>query len=190
MDRKKKILLVLFALLIVSVVYRYRHPFEQQRVRRLKYAPGKTSSVSRRGKKARLTRHGNNKYATLSNLNLFLRPPRHSAAVIRNLFFNSQPIEKKTVPPVRPAPSTMPQQAMKTQDPLQQAMEELSRFRVFGSFENNGKIVLFIERGRDILVVRKGDWIDGRFQVKEIKPDSITIWARDIGKTINVALDQ
>ncbi len=190
MDRKKKILLVLFGLLIVSVVYRYRHPFEQQRVTELRYTPGQRRSTLKKHEKARMSRRVNNKYPTLSNLNLFLHPPRHSATVIRNLFFSTEDVKKKTAALAASSPSAMPQQVMKAEDPVQQAMKELSRFRVFGYFENNGEIVLFIERGRDIFVVRKGDWIDGRFQVREITPSSITIWARDIGKTVNVALDQ
>ncbi len=189
MDKKKTILVVLVALFVVSVVYRYRHPFQQQRVSQLKYAPAREKTAARSGARVQRSMQKMPGYPRLANLDLFLHPPRHSGAVIRNPFFENEGRKEElpSGPPPRPVP--VARKPKEVEDPVQVATRELSRFRVFGSFESDGQIVLFIERGRDILVVRKGDWIDGRFQVKEITPNSITIWAKEIKQDINVAVD-
>ena len=190
MERNKIILAVLVGVFVISVIYRYRHPFEQPRVSRLRYAPGVKADGADKQTSRIKSRGGDMKYPKLANMDLFLHPPRHSGAVIRNPFYAKTTREKKSAAMPNPSPAKVPVTARQEEDPVQKAMRELSKFRVFGSFRGDGKTILFIERGRDILVVRKGDWIDGRFQLKDITPESITIWARDIGQDINIALDE
>jgi len=191
MDRKKTVLIILLAALGVSLIYRYRHPFEQPRVSRLKYAPGMARGDTRqKGIKAKAAPNWATGYVKIANMDMFLHPSRHSGAVIRDPFFEKEPVQRKTANTPPPTTANRPKAATQVEDPVQRAMRELSRFRVFGSFKSEGETVLFIERGRDILVVRKGDWIDGKFQLKEITPRSITIWASEIGQDINIALDE
>ncbi|RLB38306.1 MAG: hypothetical protein DRH12_13115 [Deltaproteobacteria bacterium] len=190
MDRKKIILFVLLILLIVSVGYRIRHPFEQRRVSRLKYTNKGVAASSREQPNLKGKKPGaRGEESSLTYMKLCFNPAKHSRAVIRDLFFEKK-AEVKKAPQKQPvAQEQRPKQVRPAQDPVQKVMEELSQFRVFGSFESNGDTVLFLERGRDILVVRKGDWIDGKFQLKDISDDSITLWASEAGQEVHIALD-
>ena len=68
--------------------------------------------------------------------------------------------------------------------------QELSQFKAFGYLENIDGITLFIEKGKQILVVREGDRIDGRYLVKNITKKELTMTAMDINKDIHIALGQ
>jgi len=190
-ERKKIILFLLLTLLAGSIIYRVQHPFEQKRVSRLNYGNSKASPLARadqtpRGKDGRRVSGG----ASLSDIKLFLDPVKHSGVVIRDPFFEKEIQVKHAAPSPVPTPTSSTQWPKPVEDPVQKVKRELSQFRVFGSFESNGETVLFMERGRDILVVRKGDWIDGRFQLKDISSHSISIWASEIGEDVHIALDE
>ncbi|MBW1929387.1 MAG: hypothetical protein JRH08_13700 [Deltaproteobacteria bacterium] len=187
MERKKVILFILLAIFAISVVYRVLHPYRQPRVSQLKYGQ-RGKGQSRIKVKVRVTKKGTPPSSI--DMDLFLHPPKHSAVIVRDPFFLTQ---RKAMPIPKPTAqasfkSVAPPAV--TEDPKQRVTRELSQFRVFGSFENNDQIALFLERGNEILVIRQGDWIDGRYQVKKITPDSITIWAEEIGEDIHIAFDQ
>lgn len=191
MERKKIILFSLLLLLAGSIVYRIQHPFEQKRVSRLKYANNKTTAGVQAPQTPKEThREQGSVGARLSEINLFLNPVKHSWMVIRDPFFEKEAQAKRVAANPASPHATSTQRPHAVEDPVQRIKRELSQFRVFGSFESNGETVLFIERGRDILMVKKGDWIDGRYQLKDITSHSINIWASEIGENVHISLDE
>ncbi|MBW2018089.1 MAG: hypothetical protein JRJ01_14835 [Deltaproteobacteria bacterium] len=66
--------------------------------------------------------------------------------------------------------------------------EDLSTFRTFGYLDRDNERILFLEHGNDILVIKEGDWIEGKYLVKEISKDRLTLWAKNIKENVFVDL--
>ena len=54
--------------------------------------------------------------------------------------------------------------------------------------DNDGERILFLERGKQILVIRKGDRIYGKYIVKEITQKELTLTALNINEDIHIDL--
>jgi hypothetical protein len=65
---------------------------------------------------------------------------------------------------------------------------ELGQMKVFGYYESLGHVKLFVERGREILVISEGDKIDGKYLVKEIGSTRVTLRAEHIGQDVHIDL--
>ncbi|MBW1723307.1 MAG: hypothetical protein JRJ78_14785 [Deltaproteobacteria bacterium] len=66
--------------------------------------------------------------------------------------------------------------------------KDLSTFRTFGYLDRDNERILFLEHGNDILVIKEGDWIEGKYLVKEISKDRLTLWAKNIKENVFVDL--
>ena len=191
MDRKKIILVVLVVIFLICLGYRIMHPFKQERVAELTYPAKRVivksikgpSNVS--GKKA--SKAGNGVL-----LDLFIQPPKHKAKMIRNVF-ESTPIKKTTQPAEvakkieqQKAASTLP----KKENPIESANRDLARFTAFGMFERGDEKIVFLERGKEVLVVRKGDRIDGKYLVEKITDQKITLKARRIDEPVYIVVGE
>jgi hypothetical protein len=71
-----------------------------------------------------------------------------------------------------------------------QVEQELNDFKSFGYLESSKGITLFLERGKQILVVRKGDRIDGKYIVKDITSKELTLTAMAINEDIHIDISQ
>jgi hypothetical protein len=184
MDRKKKILCVLFFLLGLSITYRLFHPYEQKEMNTLKYGNVAHGRASQKIPKNRVdpNRPPNVKISFLENL------AARSRDVLRNPFFEEIPVNAAEKPapaperaepePARPAPP----------DPMETVNRELGQMKVFGYYEGLGDMKLFVERGREILVISEGDKIDGKYLVKEIGSTQVTLRAEHIGQDVHIDL--
>jgi hypothetical protein len=188
MDNKKKLLTVLLFLLAALVVYRLMNPFRQERVAQLTHT-GKGGGESRKADSP--TSSAAQLKDADFHLALLQHPPQHSGRVLnpgfwgpgdRSLFVESPPPE--TAPD--PDAATAPEVALL--DPVLQVKQELSQFRIFGFFKSRGELALFMERGKEILIVRKGDRIDGVYLVEEITPQVLTIRAENIDEAVHIDL--
>ena len=179
MDNKHKMLLVLAAIFIISVVYRTMNPYRQKTVEELTYATvvkGINNNIS-------------NKVAdpeTMVILDMLKHPPPHSGTVYKNIFFD-QPVKKTKVPVSRQIKKTT---LITNKSPIEQVKKELAGLKLFGIYETENKISLFIELDNQIIVVNKGDQIKGRYLVKKITRDSISLNAKHINETLHIDFDE
>jgi hypothetical protein len=184
MDRNKKILFALLVLLGLSLAYRLFHPYEQKEVNTLKYG---SVGHGRASGKIPEDRVNPNRPPDVK-LSLLENPAARSRDVLRNPFFEDEPADavKKPEPPperieaepARPAPP----------DPMETVNRELGQMKVFGYYESLGHVKLFVERGREILVISEGDKIDGKYLVKEIGSTRVTLRAEHIGQDVHIDL--
>ena len=185
MDNKKKLLTVLLFLLAALVVYRLMNPFRQERVAQLTHT-GKGGGESRKAD------FPTSSAAQLKDadfhLALLQRPPQQSGRVLNPGFWGPGDRSLSAPPETAPDPDagTAPEVALL--DPVLQVKQELSQFRIFGFFKSRGELALFMERGKEILVVRKGDRIDGVYLVEEITPQVLTIRAENIDEAVHIDL--
>ena len=71
----------------------------------------------------------------------------------------------------------------------QKVKKDLSLFRSFGYLEeSNGERFLFLEKGKRIMVIRKGDRIDGKYIVKDITEKKLTLTAISINEDVHIDL--
>jgi len=65
---------------------------------------------------------------------------------------------------------------------------ELSSFRSFGYMERGGERILFLEKGKQIMLVRKGDTIEGKYLVKEITKNELTLTVIPGNESVHIDL--
>lgn len=187
LKRKEIILAVLLCALAASVVYRITHPFRQKTVARLTYT-GRSISERQTGSDS-AAESGKQDMGGSILLGLAANPPKHSGEVVRNIFELSQPEE-----PMPEEPMPMPEPAVNEEvfkgasDPLVSMKNEMGQYTVFGVFEGAGEKAVFLERGKDVLTVRQGDYIDGKFVVEEINREKMVMRSGDVDFRITLDL--
>ncbi|RLB15669.1 MAG: hypothetical protein DRG82_11040 [Deltaproteobacteria bacterium] len=186
MNKKKIILSFLVIIFAASLAYRLTHPYHQQKVQRLTYSGSRKRVIVKKD-----TGKSGDEVLKCPEvlLGLYAKRPRHHGEVIHDPFF--LPEEKASgvkEPPV--AQAKPPEGAVKPaeEDPRARAQRELSGFRVFGSCQEGETTMLFLERGKDIFIVRPGDKIDGKYLVKSINGHSLDLWAEEIQENIHIDL--
>lgn len=187
MDRKKIILASLLIIFAIFFVYRLTHPFKQEKLDQLTY----TNEDRRRKVTVKIdtlpeTNYKPSNFHTI--FSKFLNPPALSGDVVKNPFYQKKElpeIEKKNdmeeIDKEEPA-------GMK--DPLVQVNKELSQFKVLGSFESEGEKAIFLGRGREMMVVRVGDRIDGKYLIQNISDASVTLKAENINETVHIDMSE
>ena len=191
MDRKKIILVVLVAIFCISLIYRIMHPFMQESVAELTYVGKRVVVKSIK----RTSDHPGEKASNAGTkvlLDLFLSPPKHKGKVIRNVF--EATMAKKSMQPKGTAKKNEQQNAAltvpKEENPIASAKQDISRFNVFGMFESKDEKVVFLERGKEVLVVRKGDRIDGKYTVEDITDQTVTLKARQLDEPLYIVVGE
>lgn len=186
MKRKKVILAVLFIVFAASLVYRFTHPYRQPRVSRLTHSGSRKRVVVKKNR-------AKGDDAILKSpevlMGILAASPRHHGEVIHDPF--SRPdgrVAKTAEPPVKQPAAAGKETRPAAEDPRARAQRELNSFRVFGSCQEKGTSMLFLERGKDIFIVRPGDKIDGKYLVKSINGSSLELWAEEIQENIHIDL--
>ncbi len=189
-DRKKIILIVLLCVFGAALAYRITHPYRQKSVEKLTFTgiPQEAPSKAKKSQNAKTSFTNGD-----VRLDLFTKPPTHSSSVLKNIFFYEKPAEQakdvseqenESLPGSieKPVPIEVTKRL--------QVQEELSHFQSFGYIEDTEGITLFLERGKQILVVRKGDRINGKYVVKDITTNELTLTAMDINEDVHIDLSQ
>ncbi|MBA4367836.1 MAG: hypothetical protein C0403_09385 [Desulfobacterium sp.] len=185
MDKKQKILIVLAALFIISLMYRIMNPYKQESVGRLTYTSGKLAVTSKKIHK---------EPAKSLDSDLLLGPllnPRHQqASVFRNIFEKTTSRDSISSIPAKPISSRQTQEEMNATAKQEQGKNDmnqgLEQFSVFGSCESNGQKYIFLERSKDIFIVRNGDIIDGQYRVENISDTALTIRSEKQGQSVTI----
>ena len=179
MGQKQKILSGLLILLGIVIAYRMMNPFQQETVDRLTY--GRATKV------ATTKAVGPGQPQAQLRLDLFQSPPQNNINVRRDLFQKPSPSvsskddEKK---PETPKPRPKPKSEQ------QKVEEHFRRFKAFGSYRHGDKNYLFLQRGKQVLVVTRGDRIDGKYEIETVAEKSATISARNLPSPIKIDFDE
>lgn len=168
---KHKLLIGLALVLAVMLTYRIANPWRQQTVSKLTYA--RANKIIAPQRKAQ--NHPAPGRASQIQTNLLASPPQLALKVYRDPF-RRPPKETVAQAPKPAAPKPKPQMAT----PDEKAREALRRFKAFGSFHQNGRSTLFLQRGKQVLVVNTGDRIDGKFKIEAIDGRSVIVSTADI----------
>jgi hypothetical protein len=179
MNQKQKILLGLLVTLAIALAYRLTNPFEQGTVDRLTYV--------RATKVAPANAADTSPHQTQVQLDLFLSPPQSNVTVQRDLFqppSAAKPSGNGTMTPKAPAPKPRPKSNR------EKIQEHFQRFKAFGSYQHGKKIYLFLQRGKQVLVVSRGDRIDGKYEITDVAEKTATISSKDLSTPLKVTFDE
>lgn len=184
MDRKKIVLVFLLVILAVCLIYRITHPFKQERVGQLTYTnQGRNNLIT---VKIKPSQEKNDELENLHALqDRFFNPPVLSGKVINNPFVRKKELSNN----INKAPeigNLSENHSAQENDPLYTLTNEISRFKIFGAFESEGKRAIFFGRGKEMLIVRAGDRIDGKYLVQSISDESITIKADGVDDSVTI----
>jgi len=183
-NKKKIILALLVFLFAVALVYRVTHPFKQPKIDNLKYTGGETAGPEK--KAGRKDTVASSVEAPLLKLDVFLNPPEHSRKQIRDLFYDQAGMDNSA------AGSDKEKADQSSGGTADQAViagrveEDLGIFRSFGYMERGGERILFIEKGKQIMLVRKGDRIEDKYLVKEITENELTLTVISSNESVRI----
>jgi hypothetical protein len=85
-----------------------------------------------------------------------------------------------------PVPPPPPPPPPKT--PAQLAMEDMSRFTFLGFIQKGNSKTIFLTRDNEIILAKKGDKISGKYEIKTISDDVMTINLLQNGEQIVIPL--
>jgi hypothetical protein len=169
-DNKQKLLIGLVVVLAALLAYRAVKPFRQPTVDKLTY--GRASKIVSSAVKSGAGPETGPPPHTMTHL--LAAPEPLSDEVIRDPFrrpaADVEPAPQPAAPPPPPSEVT----------PDERARERLGRFKAFGNFRQDGREALFLQRGKQILVVRAGDRIDGRYKIDAIDGAAVVISSPDL----------
>ena len=176
-----KILIGLSVILAIMLTYRVVNPFRQQTVSQLTY--GRTNKIIT-PQENRLTSNASDRLTRIKT-DLLLPPPMVDLTIYRDPFRRPpkaptanapKPDREKPVPPI------------KTPDEL--AREALQRFKVFGSFRQGDQEALFLQRGKQVLIINVGDRIDGKFKIEAIDGRTVIVSAAELEGPIQFEFEE
>lgn len=188
MNRQRLVLFILLPVLAVVLLISYLRMPRQRTVDRLTYQAGSTSPVRMPASSKVPAVSGGEQL----RLDLLAREPLPYKAAARNLFRNTVPEHKRQsngraqkagasgpapVPPP-PAPPT----------PLEIMRRSLASYTFIGLTTINGKKTGFFAKGGDVIPVRVGDRLAGRYEATALSDEFLTVTLPDTGEQVMVPL--
>jgi len=185
MNRQRLILSILLLLLLLVLVRGCYDWPRQKTADHLKYAPGTRAPAERKRAPARAA-------ASLAagnalRLDLLDREQPVFKGYRRNIFKPVfvdglkmiMPKVAKPVPPPVVAPPPM------VAAPPRQ---ELARFTFLGFLKKDNRKTIFLAKDKDIILIRAGDVVAGRYEAASLTDQALTIRVRDTGEQIVIPL--
>jgi hypothetical protein len=187
MNRQRLILFILVILFGIAVFWSYRAVPRPKTVSTLTFKPGQQvkSTVAATDKQARNADDGSR-----VKISLLEKEPATFKGYRRNLFkpvfadevkiVKQQPIAIKT-PPKQITPPVVPAV-------IQPVTVPLARFTYPGFLKKGTVKTIFLAKDNDIVLVKKGDKIAGRYEATDISDQALTLKVADTGAVIVIPL--
>lgn len=180
MDRNQKILAALIVVFVLILGYRLFNPYEQPTVSKLTYDGQKPAGRSTEPDTASAAPSDALHLAT----DYYLKPERLKAVAKRDPFSKFRPPAPAATAPKATAPPPKPR------TPEDVARDAFKAFKAFGSFSHEEENVLFLQRQKQVILVRKGDLIDGRYAVEDFSEDTVTVTAEELEGPLMIRLEE
>lgn len=171
LDKKQKLLIGLAVLLALTLIYRLATPYRQPTVAMLTY--GRTNPIA--APPADATESDGARPPTKIQTTLLTAPAPLEPNVLRDPF--RRPAPQAALQPSEQMPETLEPPPL---TPDEHAKEQLGRFKAFGTFSQGDRTSLFLQRGKQVLVVTNGDRIDGRFTIESIDGRVVLVTTPDV----------
>ena len=188
MNRQRLILFTLVIFFGIAVLWSYSAMPRPKTVGTLTYKPGQTANAAVAPATDKQARNADD--GTRLNIGLLEKEPAGFKGYRRNIFKSLYLDEKKVVKqkaaailPPPPAPAA-PSPPVITKP----AVAPLARFTFLGFLKKGPDRTIFLGKEKDILLVKKGDKIAGRYEATEISDQALTLTVTDTGQKIVITL--
>ncbi len=194
MNRQRLILFILVILFGIAILWSYSAIPRPKTVSSLTYKPGQQAKppVAAAAKPASDTDDG-----TMLKMSLLDKEPTGFKGYRRNIFKPVFVDELKIVkqqavaimPPIKvPAAPVAPVPAPVIIQPEQSETAQLARFTFLGFLKKGSVRTIFLAKDKDILLVKKGDKVAGRYEATDISDQALTLTVTDTGDEIVIPL--
>ena len=183
--REKKVLALLSLLFFLSLGYRIFHPWEQKRVEKLTHTGEREPPVPEKESQGPETGD--------VMLNIFLSPRKHSGKARNENFFQTVPgLEVQSGnPSLSPsAPPAVPEPVVPAELPEEEIYRDMDGLQVAGIYMSGADLAVFLQREKQIMVIRRGDRIDGKYLVEKLTSEALTLRSGKNEKTVVIDLKQ
>lgn len=165
----------------------------QKKVSALKYAPGARAVTAVRNDTGSTTRTGEQSESGPLRLDLLGREIPDFKGYRRNIF---KPVfvdelkmaklqltagKSRHAPPSKPVVPVNP-------DAVEKPRMELAKFTFLGFLQKDRHKIVFLSKDKEIILVRKGDIIAGRYEASSVTDQALTIRVTDTGEQIVIPL--
>jgi hypothetical protein len=181
-SKKKKILVILLAVLLAILLYKFLVPVPRQRVKTLTY----TGETYKNRLHKTIPSEKSPRIDLLVRTDILNKPSFNDTEVKRDLFYpqqeatNMHSIEGENVSKdvsVEPAPRHM-------------AEIELPQYAFFGSLVKEGIKTIFLSKEDEIYLVRKGKKLDKNYIISNINAQTMTLLLPNTNEEIKVRLQE
>lgn len=181
MNKKKKILVILLAVLLAILLYKFIVPVPRQRVKTLTYTGEKY--------KNRLNKNIPSEKSPLVDplvrTDILNKPAFNNSKVKRDLFFPQQETTSNTINDENVSNNDSVESV-----PKHRAEIELPQYSFFGSLIKEGVKTLFLSKGEDIYLVRKGKKLNKDYIVFDIDAQIMTLLLPNTNEEIKIRLQE
>jgi hypothetical protein len=191
MNRQRLILFILAILFVVAAVWSYSAVPRHKTVAKLTYAPGqKPKDVPPSAQKS--VRKADD--GRILNMSLLEQEQPDFNGYRRNIFkpifvdeqkllrLKAAAIKPPQLPPVQP-PKLVPPPVV-----VQPQAAALARFTFLGFIKKDDQRTIFLDKDKEIILVKKGDKIAGRYEATSITDQALTLHVTDTGDEIVIPL--
>lgn len=192
MNRQRLILFILVLLFGVAALWSYSAMPRPKTVGTLTFKPGQQvkPEVADQGKKVRYDDDGTKlKIALLDTEATVFKGYRRN--IFRPVFADEMKITRQQAVAIKPLPPfTPPKVTAAPVEPviIQPESAQLARFTFLGFLKKGSVKTIFLAKDKDILLVKKGDRVAGRYEATEISDQALTLTVTDTGDEIVIPL--
>jgi hypothetical protein len=192
MNRQRLILFVLAILFVVAAVWSYTAVPRHKTVTKLTYAPGQKPKAVLPSTQTSVRQADDGR---ILNMTLLEQEQPDFKGYRRNIFkpifVDEQKLLKMKAAAIKP-PQLPPAQSQKAA-PVQSVVVQpqaaaLARFTFLGFIKKDDQRIIFLAKDKDIILVKKGDKIVGRYEATSITDQALTLHVTDTGDEIVIPL--
>jgi hypothetical protein len=192
MNRQRLILFSLVIALVAASIWSYSSMPRQKTVADLKFKPGQQAKPAASAAASRKTVQSSDD-GTRLKISLLEQEPAGFKGYRRNIFkpvfVEETKVVKQKVPVFIPPPvKLLPPPVRPEPVVVQPESAPLARFTFLGFLSSGSVKTIFLAKEKEILLVKKGDKIAGRYVATDISDQALTLTVTDSGDEIVIPL--
>lgn len=193
MNRQRLILFVLVILFAVAALWSYRAMPRYKTVSRLSNVPVQKPHTPAPADRAPAREASDGRILNLALLEQDQADFRgYRRNIFKPIFVDEQKLAKQKATAIKPPqlPPVQPPKAAPVEPaaPARPEAAALARFTFLGFLTKDGQRTIFLSKDKDVILVKKGDKVAGRYEAASITEQALTLLVTDTGGEIVIPL--
>jgi hypothetical protein len=192
MNRQRLILFILAILFVVAAVWSYSAVPRYKTVAKLTYAPGQKPKAVHPSAQTSVRKADDGRILNMAVLEQEQTDFNgYRRNIFKPIFVDEQKLLRLKAAAIKP-PQLPPAQSQKAA-PVQPVVVQpqaaaLARFTFLGFIKKDEQRTIFLDKDKEIILVKKGDKIAGRYEATSITDQALTLHVTDTGDEIVIPL--